>query len=185
MRAPRPSLHWLWRAFVLAVLVVAACSPDGAPEPVPAAAKKPVASPIGQPRARAVKGWQVRPLPTIATAGTDAGVTDAGAGQSNQAQTTPTDEGLDFEIDADPDIGRAPLTVQFAAASADGLPAPLSYFWEFGDGTSGEGNPVIHTYTAAGEYTATLTMADGAGRSATRDVPVQVDPRQPQGDGAE
>ena len=38
---------------------------------------------------------------------------------------------------------------------------PLSYAWNFGDGSSGSGSIVHHTYTTAGTYTLTLTVSTG------------------------
>ncbi|MFA5101965.1 MAG: PKD domain-containing protein [Candidatus Thermoplasmatota archaeon] len=38
-----------------------------------------------------------------------------------------------------------------------------SYLWDFGDGTTGTGAVLAHTYTAPGEYTVTLTVTDNAG----------------------
>jgi alpha-galactosidase len=46
-----------------------------------------------------------------------------------------------------------------AQAAADGV-AALSYHWDFGDGTRGEGSSVTHSYTHAGSFTVHLT-ADG------------------------
>jgi PKD repeat protein len=39
--------------------------------------------------------------------------------------------------------------------------ASLTYAWNFGDGASGAGQSVTHTYAAAGSYTATVTVSDG------------------------
>ena len=38
---------------------------------------------------------------------------------------------------------------------------PLTFAWDFGDGATGSGESVSHTYTAAGEYTVVLTAFDG------------------------
>lgn len=46
------------------------------------------------------------------------------------------------------------------AASGAGI---VSYAWAFGDGTSGTGPSVQHTYTAAGAYNVTLTVTDANG----------------------
>jgi PKD repeat protein len=75
-----------------------------------------------------------------------------------------------------PTSGTAPLVVTFSAnGSYDADGTIVSYTWNFGDGTAnGSGSTVAHTYTAAGNYTATLTVVDNAGLSATASVVVQV-----------
>lgn len=67
---------------------------------------------------------------------------------------------------ADPTSGAYPLTVNFSSIGTyDPDAQELTYSWTFGDGaTSSEPHPT-HTYTAPGSYTATLTVADGAGGS--------------------
>ncbi|MDD3932256.1 MAG: PKD domain-containing protein [Methanoculleus sp.] len=66
--------------------------------------------------------------------------------------------------------GDAPLAVAFTDRSTN---TPTSWSWAFGDGaTSAEQNPV-HTYTTAGTYTVTLTVANTAGSdSATKTITV-------------
>ncbi len=50
------------------------------------------------------------------------------------------------------------------SSSSDPYPgATRSYSWAFGDGQTGTGVSVAHTYAAAGEYTATLTVSDNYG----------------------
>jgi PKD repeat protein len=64
------------------------------------------------------------------------------------------------------------LTVQFTDQST-GTP-PLTYAWNFGDGTtSAEQNP-SHTYASAGTYTVTLTVTNSAGVSSTATATVSV-----------
>ena len=41
--------------------------------------------------------------------------------------------------------------------------AIVAYEWDFGDGTTGTGATVSHTYSSDGEYTATLTVTDANG----------------------
>ncbi|MFI6025395.1 PQQ-dependent sugar dehydrogenase [Amycolatopsis magusensis] len=71
--------------------------------------------------------------------------------------------------------GLAPLTVNFSSAgSSDPEGGALAYQWNFGDGsTSSAANP-SHTYTGNGQRTATLTVTDPGGRSATANVIITV-----------
>src|SRR4051794_293852 len=48
-----------------------------------------------------------------------------------------------------------------ASASTDAEGEPLTYSWDFGDGTSGTGTSPTHTYPSAGARTVTLTVGDG------------------------
>jgi PKD repeat protein len=58
--------------------------------------------------------------------------------------------------------GPAPLTVSFNATASDPDGDPLTYRWNFGDGTTAEGNASqTVTYTEPGEYTATVIVSDG------------------------
>ncbi|MEU3854054.1 lectin [Streptomyces sp. NPDC029554] len=76
---------------------------------------------------------------------------------------------------ADVTSGKAPLTVSFSSAgSSDADGDALSHAWTFGDGaTSTTANP-SHTYTANGQYTATLKVTDTTGKSATASVQITV-----------
>jgi PKD repeat protein len=74
---------------------------------------------------------------------------------------------------ADPSAGPAPLTSEFTAAPAGGTP-PYAFVWRFGDGASSTLQNPSHTYTATGNYTATVTVTDAHGTKASAEVAVVV-----------
>jgi PKD repeat protein len=55
--------------------------------------------------------------------------------------------------------------IQFGAAAA-GV-GPLTYTWDFGDGTTGTGSSISHVYPVKGAYTVVLTVTDGNGQTIT------------------
>jgi hypothetical protein len=60
-----------------------------------------------------------------------------------------------------------------APSFVDGI---VSYSWDFGDGSSGTGAVITHFYTATGDYTIVLTVADNYGVSAkTASLTIHVD----------
>jgi PKD repeat protein len=75
---------------------------------------------------------------------------------------------------ASPTSGSAPLTVYFSG-SASGGTMPFTYSWDFGDGTptSSTQSP-SHKYSSVGTYTATLTVHDNAGLTATSSKTISV-----------
>ncbi|TXS32912.1 carbohydrate-binding protein [Streptomyces sp. adm13(2018)] len=71
--------------------------------------------------------------------------------------------------------GKAPLAVSFSSAgTSDPDGNALSYAWTFGDGATSAAADPSHTYTANGQYTATLKVTDTTGRSATASVLITV-----------
>ena len=56
--------------------------------------------------------------------------------------------------------------------SADSDGTVVSYAWDFADGTQGTGATTSHAYSAAGAYTARLTVTDDRGGTATATVAV-------------
>jgi PKD repeat protein len=80
-------------------------------------------------------------------------------------------------VSATPTSGTTPLTVQFTGSgSSDSDGTIASYAWTFGDGgTATTANPA-HTYTTAGTFTATLTVTDNRGATASRSVQISVQP---------
>ncbi|MGB5261819.1 MAG: PKD domain-containing protein [Gammaproteobacteria bacterium] len=72
--------------------------------------------------------------------------------------------------------GPARLRVRFTGAASydpDGG-AIVDYAWDFGDGRTGSGARVRHTYRRAGNYVATLTVTDDEGDSATTQLQITV-----------
>lgn len=68
-------------------------------------------------------------------------------------------------LNASTTAGDIPLTVDFDSGSHFG--APLSYAWDFGDGTTSPLPKASHTFTVAGEYLVRLTVSDELGRQTT------------------
>lgn len=79
-------------------------------------------------------------------------------------------------IDATPLSGTAPLVVSFdGSGSYDNDGSISSYAWNFGDTTNGNGMTLDHTYMNAGNYTATLTVTDNKGATASSTITISVD----------
>jgi uncharacterized repeat protein (TIGR03806 family) len=66
------------------------------------------------------------------------------------------------EFSASTTNGTAPLSVDFdASASYDFDGDALTYTWNFGDGSTSQGQTTNHVYTNFGSFTASLTVNDG------------------------
>jgi|WetSurMetagenome_2_1015567.scaffolds.fasta_scaffold14967_3 hypothetical protein len=118
----------------------------------------------GLPRA-AVDSLQVSAQLGLLQAGTHGrGLWQAAAQTSGTLNVVPT---------ATPSSGGAPLTVSFGATAVGGT-SPYTYAWTFGDGASGSGATPSHTYNALGQFTATVTVTDGASAHVSGSVQVSV-----------
>ena len=84
-------------------------------------------------------------------------------------------EDLYVDVEANPDEGAPPLTVHFNSSVDDATP-PLTYKWDFGDGSppAAEAAPT-HVYDKAGEYTATVTIKDSKGKTGSEEADVFVE----------
>jgi len=71
-----------------------------------------------------------------------------------------------ISVQTTPPTGPAPLHVTFAATGA-----AASYHWDFGDGSSADGQTVEHTY-APGRWTATLTARSNEGEATNQTTTV-------------
>jgi endoglucanase len=66
-------------------------------------------------------------------------------------------------LEATPVSGIVPLSVSFdASESSDAEGDALNFMWDFGDGETATGETVNHTYETTGNFTATVTVSDGA-----------------------
>ncbi|WP_378177115.1 cellulase family glycosylhydrolase [Aquimarina sp. SS2-1] len=78
-------------------------------------------------------------------------------------------------ISTDVNGGVAPITINFDASGSmvsDG--SALTYAWDFGDGTSGNGIAINHQYSNAGSYTVILTVANSDGISDTDSTTITI-----------
>jgi len=108
--------------------------------------------------------------------------TYAGGGQVRRIRYTGTaNRNPVASITANPTSGSAPLDVAFdASTSTDPDNDPLSFAWNFGDGTTGTGAILTHRYQTVGTYNAVVTVSDGRGGTNTASVRIDVGNTAPQ-----
>jgi uncharacterized protein Veg len=70
---------------------------------------------------------------------------------------------ISADISAFPDELWMKEEVVFTAKNAEGGFSPYKYEWKLGDGKTGEGKEIKHTYTKSGAFTASLTVTDSQG----------------------
>lgn len=98
------------------------------------------------------------------------------AGQTNSATVTITVEPNELPMlhaTAVPASGAAPLNVQFSANATSG-DSPLSYSWNFGDGSSNAMQAPLHQYLLPGTYTASAVVADFDGDTDSTNIQIKV-----------
>lgn len=78
--------------------------------------------------------------------------------------------------EADSAAGDAPFTVDFVANPTRWVQGDAEYVWDFGDGSSGAGREVSHTYEDVGTFTATVELTDETGKTDDAAVTVRVRP---------
>jgi glucose/arabinose dehydrogenase/PKD repeat protein len=93
------------------------------------------------------------------------------------AYTGPANRSPVARAAASPTHGELPLEVEFDGSdSLDPDNDPLSYEWDFGDGSAHQsGAQVTHTYTTRGVYTASLTVRDGRGAENSTTIVIDAD----------
>lgn len=78
-------------------------------------------------------------------------------------------------VDAEPDFGAPPLAVNFIT-EIDCTGQPVTYSWDFGDGSKGGNDPrPSHTYDKPGDYVATVTVTAPDGGSGSDEIDITVD----------
>ena len=98
---------------------------------------------------------------------------NASASQCVSITVTGGNANLSVSAQARPLSGSAPLSVNFWANATGGV-APYVFSWAFGDGGSGTGSPITHTYTAAGTYAVTVIVTDSQGATVAGHITVTV-----------
>jgi glucose/arabinose dehydrogenase len=106
----------------------------------------------------------------------DAGPFELGnAGSVRRIRNTNANQPPSAHAAGTPLSGPAPLEVSFSSAgSADPEGQPLTYRWDFGDGTSSTAADPTHTYGESGRYTARLTTSDGNGDAISSPLTITV-----------
>jgi len=64
--------------------------------------------------------------------------------------------------------------ITFSAGESSDNVGIISYNWDFGDGTTGTGENVVHSYSEIGNFTVELTMADKAGNVEKATLTIEV-----------
>jgi PKD repeat protein len=104
-------------------------------------------------------------------------VTDIdGAATSSSGAALAVTSGPTVAARATPAAGDVGVPVAFqATAPSPGVP-PITYTWSFGDGQTGTGANVSHSYSAAGMYVVNVTGVDSLGGTSKATVDVTVTP---------
>jgi hypothetical protein len=101
--------------------------------------------------------WRIGLMALLALLMTACG--GGGGGGSNGKQPAPPAAELTASFTQQ--VSELVVSVDASASTGD----IASYQWDFGDGASGVGKTVSHTYAAAGDYSIVLTVTDSAGVS--------------------
>jgi len=102
----------------------------------------------------------------------------AGVVEAASDPTDPQDGQLTLSFEATPEFCCDPLSIEFSASlSAGRLDRNARFEWEFGDGRTGSGAFIPHTYPWAGTYSVVLTahLTNGAQMKEERLLHLQID----------
>ncbi len=101
--------------------------------------------------------------PVILTVTDAAGDSSSVSGTVTVGELAPT---ASFSVDPAGAGSGQPVTFD-ASGSTEADGTIISYDWDFGDGSTGAGERPVHVYGAPGTYTATLTVENDVGQTAT------------------
>ena len=102
--------------------------------------------------------------PPAADSGGDGGGGDGGGSGGLPVEPDPGPPTASFSV-SPADAGPFPFTARFSAAGSEVHTGAGHFAWDFGDGATGEGVEVEHTYLSVGTPTARLTVSDALGRT--------------------
>ena len=106
-------------------------------------------------------------------------VTDSGGCQDTVDRPIVVNPGPTASFVANDTVGCPPHPVTFVASGGMGI---VGFEWNFGDGNTGTGNPVSHTYMTSGNFTVTLVVTDTLGCTDTLVRPQYIDIHPPVAD---
>lgn len=87
-----------------------------------------------------------------------------GGGSESDGNKSQTNDTPEAQITVSSMNGTAPLTITFNASRSIDIDGSItSYAWSFGDGKTGNGSSISHTYDIAGTYNVVLTVTDNSG----------------------
>ncbi|HLX64760.1 MAG TPA: immunoglobulin domain-containing protein [Planctomycetota bacterium] len=75
---------------------------------------------------------------------------------------------------ATPQAAKVGQPIGFSASAVGARNQPVTYSWDFGDGTNAPGASVAHAYGAAQDYTVTLSVTDQSNATTTATITVYV-----------
>jgi len=93
-------------------------------------------------------------------------VTDSGGQRVQASKTVTVNAQLSGSFSYSPSSPLPLEAVTFSATGSGGA-QPYSYSWDFGDGTTANGQTVRHSYLLPGSYVVTLTITDASGQRFT------------------
>lgn len=92
----------------------------------------------------------------------------------NSIQIEPPNKPPTVTVKADPSSGDEPFTTTLTAAASDTDGTVVSYSWSLGDGAKASASQVTHSYANDGTYTASVTVNDDDGATASAPVTISV-----------